>query len=124
MTPPNKARAISVLGKNSTCVTGKRPVFKNPPPTRFFWGPKWHSPAARSHLTGLKKVSISRAHHPPTCPRNGVAHIKSITYGAALIIGPGSINTVARLAQECDLKKLNLRSLLDMSVVHRSIVFV
>jgi hypothetical protein len=43
---------------------------------------------ARCHFTGPKKVSISRAQPPPTCPHNGVARIKSITYGAVSIIGP------------------------------------
>jgi hypothetical protein len=37
---------------------------------------------ALCHVAGPKKVSISRAQHPPTCPRNGFACIKSITYGA------------------------------------------
>jgi hypothetical protein len=29
-----------------------------------------------------QKASISRAQPPPTCPRNGITLIKSITYGA------------------------------------------
>jgi hypothetical protein len=31
---------------------------------------------------GPKKLSISRAQPPPTCPRNVSAHIKNITHGA------------------------------------------
>jgi hypothetical protein len=48
--------------------------------------PKWHSPnGSRYRFTGLKKVSISRAQPPPTCPRKSSAvsaRIKNITYMA------------------------------------------
>jgi hypothetical protein len=39
----------------------------------------------KSQLIGAKKVSISRAQPPPTCP---LARIKSIMYGAVKIIDP------------------------------------
>ncbi len=49
---------------------------------RTFFVPKWHSRmTARCPFTGHNKVS-------PTYPRNGVAHIKSITYRAISIRGP------------------------------------
>ena len=35
---------------------------------------------AGCHLTGPKKVLVSRAQPPPICPRNGDSLIKSITY--------------------------------------------
>ena len=39
--------------------------------SRLFWSPNGTRLTARCHFTGLKKVSISRAQSPPTCPRNG-----------------------------------------------------
>ncbi len=47
--------------------SGKGPL----PPVALFLGP-----------TGPKKVSISRAQPPPTFPRDGFSHIKSLTYEA------------------------------------------
>jgi hypothetical protein len=38
---------------------------------RLFWAPNGTRLSARCRLTGPKKVSISRAQPPPTCPRNG-----------------------------------------------------
>ncbi len=35
---------------------------------------------ARCHFTGLKKLSISRAQPPPSCPCNGATLIKNITH--------------------------------------------
>ncbi len=43
---------------------------------------------ARCNFAGPKKVLISRAQPPPTCPRNGDSLIKSITYGVVQIISP------------------------------------
>ncbi len=48
----------------------------------IFWGPKLHSPDGLMHFTRPKKVIITRAQPPPTCPGNGFARIKSITYRA------------------------------------------
>ncbi len=53
-----------------------------------FLGPKWQSPNGSMSFHRAQKVSISRAQSPPTCPRNGFAHIKSITYRAVSIICP------------------------------------
>jgi hypothetical protein len=49
---------------------------------RICWAPNGTRLTARYHFTGLKKVSISMAQPPPTCPRNGFARIKSIAYMA------------------------------------------
>jgi len=48
----------------------------------IFFGPQWHSPNGSMTFHSAKKVCISSAQSPPTCPRNGFAHIKSITNGA------------------------------------------
>jgi hypothetical protein len=72
--------------------------------TQTFLGPlKWHRAGrlfwAQMALVSLvaisepKKVSISKAQPPPTCPRNGSAHIKNIKYGAVKIIGALPITT-------------------------------
>ncbi len=44
----------------------------------------WLIPPPRCHL-GPKKVSISRASPSPTCPHNGSARIKNITYALVSI---------------------------------------
>ncbi len=50
--------------------------------SRLFWAPNHGTRrTARCHFTGPKKVSISRAQPPPTCPCNVSARIKSITNG-------------------------------------------
>jgi hypothetical protein len=59
---------------------------------RHFWAPNGTHLTARFHFTGPKKVSISRAQPPPTCPPNVSARIKSITYGTDRI-NHGSINS-------------------------------
>jgi hypothetical protein len=41
------------------------------PKTRVFWAPNGTRLSARCHFTGLKKLSISRAHPTPSCPSNG-----------------------------------------------------
>jgi hypothetical protein len=46
-----------------------------------FLGPKWHSPNSSMPFHRAQKFSISRAEPPPTCPRNGSAHIKNIMRG-------------------------------------------
>jgi hypothetical protein len=46
-----------------------------------FMGPKLHSSNGSMLFHGAQKL-ISWAQPPPTCPRNGAAHIKSITHGA------------------------------------------
>ncbi len=60
-------------------------------PTLWLWGqvgPKWHLPiTARCNFTEHKKVSISRAQPSLTCPNNGSACIKHITYRTVKIIG-------------------------------------
>ncbi len=50
-----------------------------------FLGPVWNDiePSGELHL-GPKKVKISRAQPPPTCPINGFARIKSIMYRTVL----------------------------------------
>jgi hypothetical protein len=48
---------------------------------------KWHQDVRRVPF-GPKKVEISWAQPPPTCPSNGYARIKSITYRAVSIRGP------------------------------------
>jgi hypothetical protein len=45
---------------------------------RVFWAPNGTRLSARCHFTGPKKLSISRAQPPPTCPRNVSARIKNI----------------------------------------------
>ncbi len=47
-----------------------------------FFGPKWHLPNSSMPFHMAKKVSISRAQNPPTCPSNGFARIKIIMYRA------------------------------------------
>ncbi len=49
------------------------------PGSQFLRAPNGNRLTARCHFTGPKIFLISRAQPPPTCPRNGVAHIKSIT---------------------------------------------
>jgi hypothetical protein len=46
-----------------------------------FWAPNGTRLLARWHFTGPKKLLISRAWPPPTCPRN-VSSIKNIMHGA------------------------------------------
>ncbi len=50
--------------------------------SRVFWAPNGTLLSARCYFTGPKKLSISRAQPPPTCPRNGFAHIQNIMHGA------------------------------------------
>ncbi len=50
--------------------------------SRVFWAPNRTRLSARCHFTGPKKLSISRAQPPPTCPRNVSARIKKIVHGA------------------------------------------
>jgi hypothetical protein len=45
---------------------------------RHFWAPNSTRLSARSHFTGPKKLLISRAQPPPTCPPNGCCPIKSM----------------------------------------------
>jgi hypothetical protein len=52
-----------------------------------FFGPQMHGTrlSARCHFSGpkkVKKLSISRAQPPPTCPCNGYARIQNIMHGA------------------------------------------
>jgi hypothetical protein len=48
----------------------------------IFLGPKWHSPIGSIHYTGSKKLLISRAQTPHTCPHNGCwPHQKHYTQG-------------------------------------------
>jgi hypothetical protein len=47
-----------------------------------FLGPKWRLPKWLMPFDRAQKFSISRAQPPPTCPSEGFACIKSITYGA------------------------------------------
>jgi hypothetical protein len=50
--------------------------------SRLFWASNHTRLSARWHFTGPKKVSISRDHPPPTCPRNGCCpHQKHYTRG-------------------------------------------
>jgi hypothetical protein len=44
--------------------------------SRVFWAPSGTRLSARYHFTGPKKLSISRAQPPPTCPHNGPNVIK------------------------------------------------
>ncbi len=48
--------------------------------SRLFWALKLQ-PAKQAPF-GLKKVEISRAQPPPTCPSNGFVRIKNSTYSA------------------------------------------
>jgi hypothetical protein len=49
--------------------------------SRVFWAPNSTRLSAWCHFTGPKKLSISRAQPPPTCPCNGYARIQNIMYG-------------------------------------------
>ncbi len=57
---------------------------------------------ARCHFAGPKKVSISRNQPSPTCPRNGFASTKSITYSGH--INHRSISTGELLFTKSDVK--------------------
>ncbi len=54
-----------------------------------FLGPKWHLPIGSMPFFSQdpKKLSISRAQPPPSCPRNVSARIKNIKHGALYILG-------------------------------------
>jgi hypothetical protein len=47
----------------------------------FLWALNGIHLTDQCHITKLKKVSIYRAQHSPTCPHIGSAHIKTITTG-------------------------------------------
>jgi hypothetical protein len=50
--------------------------------SRVYWVPNGTCLLAQCHFTGPKKLLNSRAQPPPTCPRNGYAHIQNIMHGA------------------------------------------
>ncbi len=50
--------------------------------SQVFWAPNGNRLSALCHFTGPKKLSISRAHPPPTCPHNGYARIQNIMHVA------------------------------------------
>jgi hypothetical protein len=60
----------------------------SPPPPHWrgggatFLGSKWHSPNGSMPFHRAQKSLAFQGPTPPTCPRNGSARIKYITYGA------------------------------------------
>jgi hypothetical protein len=62
------------------CIMFRRRAY----PLRVFWAPIGIRLSAQFHFTGPKKLLISRAQPPLTCPSNGYARIQNImhTHGA------------------------------------------
>ena len=70
--------------------------------SQHFWAPNGTRLKARCHFTRPKNFSISKAPPPPpTCPRNGFAQIKSITYGGSICICLTSTNMTDGLSPLC-----------------------
>jgi hypothetical protein len=99
-------KKFTPLGPGSSCTKTVRNAFDAgksitrasemglSPENLNFFGLTWQARlTARCNFTGHKKVSISRVQPPPTCPRNGFARIKSITYGGRINHKPYSYCT-------------------------------